>query len=357
MPSVAIIALNYNGAGILGKYLPSFLEVAQPNLDIIVADNASTDGSCDEIEKQFPDIQLIRLDRNYGYAEGYNRALANLDYDYYALVNTDIELTPHWLSRIITEMERDKTLAACQPKIRSDRQRELFEYAGACGGFIDILGYPFCAGRILNTVEQDLGQYDNLRSITWASGAALVIRSDAFHTFGGFDGSYFAHQEEIDLCWTLQRAGYKLGVVPGSVVYHLGGATLEYNSPGKVFLNFRNNLTTISKHVSFPALVLILIARLLLDFSAAVHYMIRGEFENSFAVLRAYLGFVTRLPATIRSRIRINRQIRRDKIGASQFRPFRGSILMEYYILGRKHFSQLSLGKNVKTQGTGNPVQ
>jgi riboflavin kinase/FMN adenylyltransferase len=356
MPSVAIVALNYNGAELLGKYLPSFLNVTQPNLDIIVADNCSTDDSCAFIEQYFPDIQLIKLDKNYGYAEGYNRALANLDYDYYALVNTDVELTPHWLSRIITEMERDKSLGACQPKIRSDRERGRFEYAGACGGFLDILGYPFCAGRILHSVEVDVGQYDNLRYISWASGAALVVRSDVFHTFGGFDGSFFAHQEEIDLCWTLQRAGYRLGVVPEAVIYHLGGATLEYNSPGKVFLNFRNNLTTITRHMTLAALVPILGVRLLLDLSAAFHYFFRGEFENAFAVLRAYIGFMVRIPSTFRRRGQINRQIKKEGIGASQFRPYRGSILLDYYILGKKFFSQLSRSRDVKTQRTGNPV-
>lgn len=340
-PSVAIVALNYNGKIMLEKYLPSLIRVEYKKLDIIIADNGSTDGSAAFIETLYPNIQVIRLPENHGYAGGYNLALANLDYDYYALVNTDVEVTPHWLSRIVDVMESDKTLVACQPKIRSDKDRAQFEYAGGCGGFMDVLGYAFCAGRILHTVEEDKGQYDALRDIFWASGAAFVVKGEAFHAAGGFDATYFAHQEEIDLCWTLQRAGYRIGVVPEALIYHLGGATLEYDTPAKVFLNFRNNLTTITKHLPTGRLICVLLARLFLDLLACVHFVFRGQVLNAFAVLRAYPAFWMRLPQTLKKRAHLGRRIRLMQAGNSTVNLYRGSILFDYYVLGRRYFSQL----------------
>lgn len=357
IPSVAIVALNYNGRDILQKYLPSFLKVTHQKLDIIVVDNGSDDGSAAYVEDEFPDVQVIRLARNYGYAEGYNQALANLDYDYYALVNTDVELTPHWLSRILHVMETDNTIGACQPKVRADRERDRFEYAGACGGFIDMFGYPFCAGRILHTTEEDTGQYDHLKKISWATGAAFVVRSEVFHNAGGFDGSYFAHQEEIDLSWTMQRMGYHIAVVPEAVVYHLGGATLGYDSPGKVFLNFRNNLTTITKHLSLAWMLCVLIARLFLDLSAAAHFLIRRQPANALAVLRAYPAFWMRLPATLARRSKLQRMVRTTRVGPSQVQLYKGSILTDYYILGRKTYAEISANKHVQAQSSRNPVQ
>jgi hypothetical protein len=355
-PSVAMVALNYNGREILSRYLPSFLEVEYGRLDVIVADNGSTDDSVAYIENHFPEIQVIRISENHGYAGGYNLALANLDYDYYALVNTDVLLTPKWLSRIITVMEADNTLVACQPKIRSERNRESFEYAGACGGFMDSLGYAFCAGRILQTVERDNNQYDHLREIFWASGAAFVVRAEAFHAAGGFDASYFAHQEEIDLCWTLQRAGFYIGVVPESVVYHLGGATLEYDTPAKVFLNFRNNLTTITKHLPVGRLILVLIIRLILDLLACLHFLFRKQFLNALAVLRAYPGFWLRLPGTLKTRAHVNRRIEAMRIGRSKVNLYRISILFDYYLLGKRYFTQLSQKMHGKTENARNPL-
>lgn len=341
-PSVALVVLNFNGKEVLSKYLPSFFNLEYDRVDLIIADNGSTDGSVAYLKEHFPDVQIINLDKNYGYAGGYNMALANLDHEYYALVNTDVRLTPQWLSRIISVMEADRTLAACQPKIRSDRDMSSFEYAGACGGFMDSLGYAFCAGRILNTVEHDTGQYDTLKDIFWATGAALVVRGEAFHSAGGFDASYFAHQEEIDLCWTLQRAGYRVGVVPGSVVYHLGGATLEYDTPAKIFLNFRNNLTTITKQLSTSGIIFVLCIRLFLDLLACVHFIFRAQFLNALAVLRAYAGFWMRLPETLRKRVRLHKRIQLIKIGPSRVKFYRRSILFDYYLMGKRHFSQVS---------------
>ncbi len=356
VPSAAIVALNYNGGELLGRYLPSFLEVEYAKLDIIVADNGSTDASVAFIEKQFPAIQVIRLAENHGYAGGYNHALANLDYDYYALVNTDVALTPQWLSGIIAAMESDRDLVACQPKIRSDRDRENFEYAGGCGGFMDSLGYAFCAGRILHTLEKDNNQYDYLREVFWASGAALVVRGEAFHIAGGFDESYFAHQEEIDLCWTFQRAGFRVGVVPHSIVYHLGGATLEYDTPAKVFLNFRNNLTTVTKHLPVGRLIVVLIIRLFLDLLACVHFVFRRQFLNALAVLRAYPGFWLRLPQTLRKRSHLNRRIESMRIGPSKVRMYRVSILFDYYLQGKRYFNQLSQKSHGKTENVRNTL-
>ncbi len=356
IPDVAIVALNYNGRAMLERYLPTFLDVAYPKLDIIVADNGSTDDSITYIEEQFPEIQVIRLGQNYGYAEGYNRALANLDHEYYALVNTDVALTPHWLSRMITVMDSDRRFAACQPKILSDSHRDQFEYAGACGGFIDIFGYAFCAGRILHTLEKDVGQYDNLHTVMWASGAALVVKSDIFHAAGGFDGSYFAHQEEIDLCWTIQRLGYRVGVVPEACVYHLGGATLEYDTPAKVFLNFRNNLTTISKQMFLLWLLPVLLMRCFLDLSASLHFVLRGQAGNALAVIKAYGAFWWRFPGSIRKRRRIAKLVRTKHIGPSQVRLYKGSILADYYILGKRVFTQLSERAHAALQGSRNPL-
>ncbi|HLF64660.1 MAG TPA: bifunctional riboflavin kinase/FAD synthetase [Saprospiraceae bacterium] len=355
-PSVAMVALNYNGKEMLEKYLATFMAVEYGKLDIIIADNGSQDDSVSFIQSHFPLIQIVRFAENHGYAGGYNLALANLDYDYYALVNTDIALTPQWLSRIITVMEAEPNLVACQPKIRSDRDRESFEYAGACGGFMDALGYAFCAGRILNTIEKDIGQYDYVKDIFWATGAALVVRGEAFHAAGGFDASYFAHQEEIDVCWTFQRAGYRIGVIPESVVYHFGGATLAYDTPAKVFLNFRNNLSTITKHMPAGWLIIVLLMRVFLDFLACLHFIFRAQFLNAMAVIRAYAGFWLRLPQTIRKRLRLYKRIEAMRIGPSKVNFYRRSILIDYYLLNKRYFSQLTQKAHVTTESSQNTL-
>lgn len=356
LPSVAVVILNHNGAGVLPQFLPSFNKVEHEGMEMILADNCSTDVSVAYVERHYPQIHIIRIPENKGYAGGYQYALANLDYDFYALVNSDVEVTPQWLSTVIAAMQADPTIAACQPKIRSHRQREYFEYAGACGGLMDALGYPFCAGRILHTVEQDAGQYDHMREIFWASGAALVVRGEVFHAAGGFDTSYFAHQEEIDLCWTLQRAGYRVVVAPDAVVYHLGGATLEYDQPGKVFLNFRNNLTTITKHMSLIWLLPVLLLRIILDMLACLHFIFRGKPANALAVLRAYAGYLMRLPDTISKRLRLRRRIEEMRIGPERVRWYPGSILFDYYFRARKTYAQFSNRNHVAAQRNQSPV-
>ncbi|MEL6945748.1 MAG: riboflavin kinase, partial [Bacteroidota bacterium] len=234
LANVAVVILNYNGRNHLEEFLPSVLQTTYANVDIYIADNGSTDDSIAFLEANFPDVKIIRLSQNYGFAEGYNQALKEVESDYYTLLNSDVEVTPNWIEPIMELMERDSTIAICQPKILSYRKKKYFEHAGAAGGWMDRLSYPFCRGRLFDTVERDSGQYDTTQEIFWASGAAFFIRKKLFHEIGGFEGSFFAHLEEIDLCWRIKRAGYKVMVRPKSVVYHLGGGSLNYGNPRKV---------------------------------------------------------------------------------------------------------------------------
>jgi len=338
---VAIVALNYNGAGVLPVYLPSF-EAHKGVADVYVADNGSTDDSIEIVKSHFNSVGIIPLSQNFGYAGGYNKALENLNYKYLALVNTDVELTKGWLDPILKILDENPGIAAVQPKILDSKNRDSFEYAGACGGYMDRLGYPFCAGRILYKVETDDGQYEQNDSIFWASGAAFVIRSDVFHALGGFDGDYFAHMEEIDLCWRIHRAGYEIAYTPQSKVYHQGGATLPYNSPKKVFLNFRNILATLTKNLPLHKLVLLIPIRMMLDVLAGVHFIAQGKFANCAAIVQAYFSFLVRLPSVIKKRLEGNRLISSIAIGPPDKNGwYRGSILWEYYFGGRKTFSTL----------------
>ena len=269
MSQTAVVILNYNGAALLPTYLPSVLQHSG-DAEIIVADNASTDNSLAILQKDFPGVKRIVLDKNYGYCGGYNRALLQVQADYYVLLNSDIEVTPQWLSPLTQLLDSDETIAAVQPKILSYRQRDTFEHAGAGGGLIDALGYPFCRGRLFDVVEQDNGQYNDTTDVFWASGACLVIRADAFHDRGGFDEDFFAHMEEIDLCWKLNRAGLRVCYCGQSTIYHLGAGTLGYNNPRKTYLNFRNGLSLIFKHFDRAELLYKLPLRLWLDWLAAV---------------------------------------------------------------------------------------
>ena len=242
MPIVKIVILNWNGAEHLRRFLPSVVAAAPAGVGVVVADNGSTDGSLAVLAEEFPTVAVVRLDRNYGFAGGYNRALAQVEADYYLLLNSDVETPRGWLEPILGVLEREPDVAVVSPKLVSWLDRTRFEYAGASGGFIDFLGYPFCRGRILKRVEADEGQYDDARDVFWVSGAAFCCRADVFRALGGFDDDFFAHMEEIDLCWRMQLAGYRVRVVPQSRVYHLGGGTLTTDSPTKVFYNLRNNL-------------------------------------------------------------------------------------------------------------------
>lgn len=288
---IAIVILNWNGADLLERYLPPLLQrTPEACVDYYVADNASTDHSL-EVLSRYPEVSLIRLDKNYGFAEGYNRALEALPHSYYILLNSDVEVTQGWLLPLLEYMDSHQEVAACQPKVRSLRSPDCFEYAGAAGGFIDRYGYPFCRGRIREICEKDRGQYDEVTSIFWATGACLMIRRDDYQAVGGLDGAFFAHMEEIDLCWRLRARGRLLVCLPQSVVYHLGGATLKQENPFKTYLNFRNNLLMLYKNLPEKELHRVLSCRLVLDLLAAILFLVQGQVKNAWAVCKAYRDY------------------------------------------------------------------
>ena len=289
----AIIILNWNGKAFLEAFLSPLLEsvASVPDVEVVVADNGSTDESVDFLRAHYPQLRLIIFDQNWGYTGGYNRALQQVNAQYYILLNSDIEVDPHWLTPLFDFMERHPQVGICMPKIRSLKQPDYFEYAGACGGFIDRYGYPFCRGRILSHVEKDVGQYDTPIEIFWASGACFMIRAALFHELGGFDKRFFAHMEEIDLCWRAKLAGHQVWVVPQAVVFHLGGGTLPNDSPGKLYLNYRNNLWMLHQNLSKKRRFYILTVRFLLDYISAFIYLIQGKPALSFAVFKAHRHF------------------------------------------------------------------
>lgn len=291
-PSVAIVILNYNGSNYLRRFLPSVFTTSYNNKRIIVADNASTDDSIELLKEQFPLCELILLDQNYGFAGGYNKALQQVKSDYYILLNSDVEVDVAWIEPVIELMENDTNIAACQPKILSYHQKTHFEYAGAAGGWIDYLGYPFSRGRVFDYCEIDEGQYNDNQAIFWASGAAMFVRSEIFHTCKGFDDWFFAHMEEIDLCWRMQRAGYKIMACPKSVVYHMGGGTLPQGNKRKVYLNFRNNLVMLSKNLPLFEKLWKLPFRFLLDALFAWKNLLTGYPQSFIAILKAHISVI-----------------------------------------------------------------
>lgn len=288
MSKVAVVILNWNGAEMLRKFLPSVIQYSLcDEVDIYVADNASTDNSIEIVSKEFPLVKLLCFEENYGFAEGYNRVMAMLETEYVVLLNNDVEVTERWLAPIIEFMDANSEVVACQPKILSFKNKEYFEYAGASGGFIDRYGYPFCRGRIFDTVEKDEGQYDSVVEIFWASGAALFIRRNIYIEAGGLDSTFFAHMEEIDLCWRLCARGYKLACVPQSKVYHVGGATLKKENPRKTYLNFRNNLLMLYKNLPDSELSHVMSIRTILDYIAILMFILKFDWKNARAVLKA----------------------------------------------------------------------
>jgi GT2 family glycosyltransferase len=290
-PSVAIVILNWNGKKWLEQFLPSVLQTSYTNSTIYVADNASTDGSIAFLQKQFPTVRIIINAENGGFAKGYNTALQKITADYYVLLNSDVEVTSNWIAPIIALMEQDSTIGCCQPKILSYAQKDTFEYAGASGGLIDYLGYPFARGRILDTCEVDVGQYNDTVEVFWASGAALFVKANLFHQLKGFDEDFFAHQEEIDFCWRSQLAGFKVYVCPASVVYHVGGGTLQQGNPRKTYLNFRNNMMMLHKNLPVKGRGLLLLIRHTLNSVAAIQFLLKGDFKSSWAVIQAKVDF------------------------------------------------------------------
>ena len=292
--NTAIVILNWNGAQMLRRFLPSVIAATpESQAKIIVADNGSTDDSLDVLATDFTSLEVIRLDRNYGFAEGYNQALHRVgqSFDYYVLLNSDVETPAGWLRPLLDYMEANPDVAACQPKLRAEHTRSHFEYAGAAGGYIDALGYPFCRGRIFDTVEEDRGQYDNVADVFWASGAAMMIRAQVYWLVGGLDGRFFAHQEEIDLCWRMRSRGYRIVCVPQSLVYHVGGGTLPKENPRKTFLNFRNNLLLLYKNLPERRLRRVMLMRFFLDALASVVFLLKGEWRSFKAVWQARREF------------------------------------------------------------------
>lgn len=341
--SVAVVILNYNGKSYLETFLPTVMSSSYEHVEIIVADNGSTDQSLDFMEANYPEVRLIDLQENYGFAEGYNRALQQVEADYFVLLNSDVAVSPGWITPIIDLMEKDKAIAACQPKIRAYEQRDYFEYAGASGGWLDFLGYPFCRGRIFNTIEVDSGQYDDVQEIFWASGAAMFIRSRLFEQIGGFDGDYFAHAEEIDLCWRLKRAGYRIMVQPRSVVYHVGGGTLDYTTPYKTYLNFRNTLYTILKNEPVGKLLWLIPLRLILDGLAAGLFFSQRKFPHIRSILRAHGRFYASFWKMWRKRQQYDEKIHQLSI---QSQPnlkaqYKSSIVWKYYAAKKRYFYKL----------------
>ncbi len=339
MDKLAIVILNWNGAAMLDKYMDGVLEHSKGEAAVYVADNASTDNSIELLKSKFPDCKLILLDKNWGFADGYNKALEQVEAEYVLLLNSDIEVTPGWLTPLLAFMEAHPEAAACQPKLLSIFERDKFEYAGACGGFLDRYGYPFCRGRIFDTVETDEGQYDSPAEILWATGAALLIRAEDYRMAGGLDGRFFAHNEEIDLCWRLRIMGRKIFCIPESHVYHVGGGTLPKVNPMKTFLNFRNNLTMLYKCLPEKELKHVMRMRWFLDYLAAFEMLILKRNVGDFkAVFRARKAFAKWKKDFADDRRRIQQSRKSDEPIPEQKRL---SILWQYYAKGRKTFSRL----------------
>jgi len=329
----AVVILNWNGKKFLEQFLPAVIAYSKDVADIIVADNASTDDSVAFLKTHFPEISIIVNETNGGFAKGYNDALKQINAEYYVLLNSDIEVTPHWIEPVIALMDADNTIAACQPKIRSFYEKEKFEYAGAAGGFIDKYGYPFCRGRLFLSVEEDKGQYDDACEIFWATGACLFVRAELFHKFGGLDDDFFAHMEEIDFCWRMKNYNYKIMYCPDSVVFHIGGGTLPKSSSQKTYLNFRNNLTLLYKNLPAKRIFIVFAFRLVLDGIAAVKFLAEGGFRDYIAVTRAHFSFYRRF-GKIRKKRKMQTQ---QKVG----QIYHGNIVIDYYLLKRKKFTDL----------------
>jgi len=328
MAQTSIVILNYNGEDYLKKFLPSVIKYSE-NAEIVVADNKSADNSIEVLKNQFLTVKIIALDQNYGYAGGYNKAIQKIESDYVVLLNSDIEVTEGWLYPLISFLDKSPSYAACQPKIKDFNQKSHFEYAGASGGFLDILGYPYCRGRIFDNIEVDTSQYNDQVDIFWASGACLVIRNELFKQAGGLDADFFAHMEEIDLCWRIKSMGYKIRVLPESAVYHVGGGTLSKISPFKTLLNFRNGLYMLIKNLPLIDLIWKVPLRILLDWVAAIKFIVEGNGKHGVAVLKAHLQTLLSLKKTIKKRHLFSRT------GSLNF------IVFKYYLKKRRKFDEI----------------
>lgn len=337
MAKVAVVILNYNGR----KYLEMFLGgVVQhsPAAEVIVADNCSTDDSVAYIREHHPTVRILQMKENRGFSGGYNLALKEVDSNYYVILNSDVEVTPGWIKPVINYMDTHPDVAACQPKLLDWHQKTRFEYAGAAGGFIDPLGYPFCRGRIFQVLEEDRGQYDDISDIFWASGACLFIRSRIFHEVQGFDEDYFAHMEEIDLCWRIRLTGHRICYLPSSTVYHVGGGTLPKGNPRKTYLNFRNSLATLYKNSSSTGLFWKLPARLVLDMVAAIKFLFTDGLSSLVAVWKANRDFYVHI-GRFRKKRKAIAHIRKNKVRLS----YRQLLVVDFYLKGKRKFSELKI--------------
>ena len=330
---VAIVILNWNGKKFLEKFLPSVIKFNTNFSDVIIADNCSTDDSIQFLKKEFPEVKIIVNKENYGFSKGYNEALKNIEAEYFVLLNSDIEVTEKWIEPIINLMDSDETIGACQPKLLSYSEKNKFEYAGGAGGFIDKFGYPFCRGRLFQTIEEDNGQYNDAIEIFWATGACMFVRASAYHQVGGLDDDFFAHMEEIDICWRLKNAEYKIMYCPESVVYHVGGGTLPKNNPRKTYLNFRNNLSLLYKNLPKKDFVWILMLRFILDGIAGIRFLIDGDFKDMIAVIKAHFYFYFNLRKLYRKRIK--------NIHSEANCVYQKNIVLEYFLRNKKLFTQL----------------
>ena len=337
---VAVVILNWNGRALLERFLPSVVaHSADEGVEIIVADNCSDDGSLSFLKDNYPQVRTIVLSQNWGYADGYNKALQEIEAEYYVLLNSDVEVTFGWLQPMIDYMDEHPVVAAIQPKILSERNKTYFEYAGASGGFIDKYGYPFCRGRIFGVVEEDGGQYNSVSDIFWASGAALLIRSKDYFEVGGFDGTFFAHMEEIDLCWRLNARGRRIVCFPQSVVYHVGGATLTGESPRKTYLNFRNNIIMLYKNLQEQDFEKLYSIRRMFDYAAALKYFLGGKKKNAKAIFEAHQDF-KRIKSDYKQQQKENQKYAiQPQIGTI----YKSSILWDFYLKGIKKFGDLNI--------------
>ena len=334
---IAIVILNWNGCEMMRRFLPSVVRHSADCAEVIVADNGSTDDSCAMLRREFPEVGLITLPENYGFAEGYNRALRGVEAEFYLLLNSDVEVERGWLEPLLEYMDAHPETAACQPILRIQRQPEIFEYAGAAGGMVDCYGYPYCRGRVFDTVEQDHGQYDDIVPLLWATGAALMVRRADWEAAGGLDGRFFAHMEEIDFCWRLRTRGRGVVCVPQSRAYHVGGASLAQGNPRKTFLNFRNNLLMLYKNLPEADLRKVMRVRRVLDYVAALQFLVKGDAANARAVMRARREF-RRLRADFLPQRQENLRCMTEPHpeGLSRF-----CLLYQYYAKCRKTFAQL----------------
>ena len=331
---IAIVILNWNGKKFLEKFLPFVIECSKNIAQVIIADNASSDDSINFLKSTFSEIRIIQNKENGGFAKGYNDALAQVEADYFVLLNSDIEVTPNWIEPVIQLMESDSKIAACQPKLISYSEREKFEYAGAAGGFIDKYGYPFCRGRLFQSIENYQGQYEDAVEVFWATGACMFVRADVYRKLGGLDNRFFAHMEEIDFCWRAKNEGYKIMYCPGSVVYHVGGGTLPKKSSKKTYLNMRNNNIMLFKNLSDDRLFRVFSARLILDGIAAIKFLFDGGFGDFFAVIKAHWKFFSMIPE-LRKERKINNHFPVSKV-------YHKNLVYEYFLKGKRKFTDLN---------------